>query len=158
LSYVAVATMIVPMIAPTAGAALLVLGGWRLIHAVLAGIGILLLLAIVLGFAESAQVDSANRLVPPIIARNYPRVLMLPLCLGHILVSAAAFGALFAYVSGSPLFLINVMGLRPGQYGLVFAATSLGIMGGAFLNSRLSGWGVLPGYPLTVGLVLAMAS
>jgi DHA1 family bicyclomycin/chloramphenicol resistance-like MFS transporter len=158
LSYVAIATMIVPMIAPTAGAALLALGGWRLIHAVLAGIGLLLLLAMLLGFAESARIDPANRLVPSVIARNYLRVLMHPLCLGYILVNAAAFGALFAYVSGSSLFLINVVGLRPEQYGLVFAATSLGIMGGAFLNSRLSAWGVSPDYPLMAGLVLAAVS
>jgi MFS transporter, DHA1 family, multidrug resistance protein len=155
LSYVAIATMIVPMIAPTAGAALLALGGWRVIHAVLAGVGLLLLLAMVFGFAESARLDPANRLVPSIIARNYLRVLAHPLCLGYILVNAAAFGALFAYVSGSSLFLINVAGLRPEQYGMVFAATSLGIMAGAFLNGQLSARGVLPFYPLMAGLVLA---
>jgi MFS transporter, DHA1 family, multidrug resistance protein len=75
-----------------------------------------------------------------------------------VLVNAAAFGALFAYVSGSSLFLINVVGLRPDQYGLVFAATSLGIMAGAFLNGRLSAWGVVPGYPLTIGLALAVVA
>jgi DHA1 family bicyclomycin/chloramphenicol resistance-like MFS transporter len=158
LSHVTIATMVVPMIAPTAGAALLGLGGWRVIHAVLAGVGLVLLLAMLLGFAESARIDSANRLIPSVVARNYLRVLMHPLCLGYILVNAAAFGALFAYVSGSPLFLIDVVGLTPEEYGLVFAATSLGIMGGAFLSSRLSAWGVLPGYPLTVGLVLAAVS
>jgi MFS transporter, DHA1 family, multidrug resistance protein len=42
--------------------------------------------------------------------------------LGYILVNAAAFGTLFAYVSGSSLFLINVVELNPVQYGLVFAA------------------------------------
>jgi DHA1 family bicyclomycin/chloramphenicol resistance-like MFS transporter len=157
LSYVAIATMIVPMIAPTAGAALLALGGWRVIHAVLAGVG-LVLLAMVIGFAESARIDPANRLVPSVIARNYLRVLTHPLCLGYILVNAAAFGALFAYVSGSSLFLINVVGLRPDQYGLVFAATSLGIMAGALLNGRLSALGVAPGYPLTIGLVLAVVA
>jgi len=61
LSYVAIATTIVPMIAPTAGAALLALGGWRVIHTVLAGIGLLLLLAISLDFAESARVDPATQ-------------------------------------------------------------------------------------------------
>ena len=158
LSYVTITMMIVPMIAPTAGAALLGFGGWRVIHEVLAGVGLLLLLAMLLGFAESARIDPANRLVPSVIARNYLRVLMHPLCLGYILVNAAAFGALFAYVSGSSLFLINGVGLRPEQYGLVFAATSLGIMAGALINSRLSAWGVLPDYPLTVGLVLGAVS
>jgi DHA1 family bicyclomycin/chloramphenicol resistance-like MFS transporter len=158
LSYVAIATMVVPMIAPSAGAALLALGGWRAIHAVLAGIGLLLLVAILTGFTESARLDPANRLVPSVIARNYLKVLTHPLCLGYILINAAAFGALFAYVSGSSLFLINIVGLRPGQFGLVFAATSLGIMAGAFLNGRLSAWGVVPFYPLTVGLTLAMVT
>jgi MFS transporter, DHA1 family, multidrug resistance protein len=92
LSYVAVVTMIVPMIAPTAGAALLALGGWRVIHAVLAGVGLLLLLAMLRGFTESARIDPANRLVPSVIARNYLRVLMHPICLGYILVNAAAPG------------------------------------------------------------------
>ena len=132
LSYVSIATMVVPTIAPSAGAALLALGGWRVIHAVLGGIGLLLLLAMLIGFTESARLDPANRLVPSVIARNYLRVLMNPLSLGYILINAAAFGALFAYVSGSSLFLINVVGLRPGQFGVVFAATSLGIMAGAF--------------------------
>jgi DHA1 family bicyclomycin/chloramphenicol resistance-like MFS transporter len=158
ISYIAMATMVVPMIAPTAGAALLAVGGWRVIHAVLAGVGALLLLAMLLGFGESATLDPANRLVPSVVARNYLRVLTHPFCLGYILVNAAAFGSLFAYVSGSPLFLINVVGLRPEQYGLVFAATSLGIMAGAFLNSRLNARGVSPDYPLAVGLVLAAAS
>jgi DHA1 family bicyclomycin/chloramphenicol resistance-like MFS transporter len=155
LSYVAIATMVVPMIAPTAGAALLALGGWRSIPAVLAIVGLLLLLAMVMGFTESARIDPANRLVPSVIISNYLRVLTHPLCVGYILVNAAAFGALFAYVSGSSLFLINVVGLRSDQYGLVFAATSLGIMAGAFVNGRLSARGVEPGYPLTIGLALA---
>ena len=158
LSYVAIATMAVPMIAPTAGAALLALGGWRLIHAALAGIGCLLLLAMGLGFAESARLDPANRLVPTVVARSYLRVLRHGVCLGYILVNAAAFGALFAYVCGSSLFFIGVVGLAPGQYGLVFAVTSLGIMAGAFLNGRFGTRRVPPRYPLTAGLLLGAAS
>jgi DHA1 family bicyclomycin/chloramphenicol resistance-like MFS transporter len=158
LSYVAIATMIVPMIAPSAGAALLAVGGWRVIHAELAGIGLLLLLVMLVGFAESARLDPANRLAPAVIIRNYLRVLTHPLCLGYIVINAAAFGALFAYVSGSSLFLINVVGLGPRQFGLVFATTSLGIMAGAFLNGRLSAWDVPPFYPLTTGLALAVVT
>ena len=73
-------------------------------------------------------------------------------------VNAAAFGALFAYVSGSSLFFIGVVGLGPGQYGLVFAVTSLGIMAGAFLNGRLGARSVPPLFALTAGLLLGAAS
>lgn len=38
------------------------------------------------------------------------------------------------------------------------AATSLGIMAGAFLNGRLSARGVAPKYPLSIGLVLAVVT
>jgi MFS transporter, DHA1 family, multidrug resistance protein len=154
ISYITMATMVVPMIAPTAGVALLAFG-WRTIHVVLAGVGTLLLLAMLFGFSESATLDPTSRLAPSVIARNYIRVLTHPSCLGYLLVSAAAFGSLFAYVSGSSLFLINVVGLRPQQYGLVFAATSLGIMGGSFLSSRLNTLKVAPSHPLMFGLVLA---
>jgi DHA1 family bicyclomycin/chloramphenicol resistance-like MFS transporter len=158
ISQIAMVMMAVPTLAPTAGTALLAIGGWRAIHAALAAVGALLLLAMLLGFAESARLDPAVRLAPSVIARNYLRVLRHPLCLGYILVNATAFGSLFAYVSGSSLFLINVVGLRPVQYGLIFAATSLGIMVGTFLNGRLNARGVPPGYPLGIGLGAATAS
>ncbi|MEH2487517.1 hypothetical protein [Bradyrhizobium sp. AZCC 2230] len=65
LSYVAIVTMVVPMIAPSAGAPLLSLGGWR---SVLAGVGLLLLLIILIGFAETARPDPANHPAPSVIA------------------------------------------------------------------------------------------
>src|SRR5262245_37014685 len=136
LSYVTVATMIVPMIAPTAGAALLGFGSWRAIQAVLAGTSLLLLLVVSIGLAESARLDPANRLAPIVVLRNYLRVLRHPVCAAYILVNAAGFGCLFAYVSGSSLVLIDVMGLRPQQYALLFGATSFAILAGAFVNGR----------------------
>ena len=44
-------------------------------------------------------------------------------------------GPVFAYVSGSSLFLINVVGLRPAQYGLILAATSLVIIMGPHVST-----------------------
>jgi MFS transporter, DHA1 family, multidrug resistance protein len=158
LSYVTIATMIVPMIAPTAGAALLALGGWRTIQAVLAGTSMLLLLAISIGFAESARLDPANRLAPIVVLNNYLRVLTHPVCAAYILVNAAGFGCLFAYVSGSSLVLINVVGLRPQQYALLFGATSFAILAGAFVNGRLTAMNIAPDYPLIIGLSLAAVS
>jgi len=158
LSYVTVATMIVPMIAPTAGAALLGFGSWRAIQAVLAGTSLLLLLVVSIGLAESARLDPANRLAPIVVLRNYLRVLRHPVCAAYILVNAAGFGCLFAYVSGSSLVLIDVMGLRPQQYALLFGATSFAILAGAFVNGRLAAMDIAPDYPLIIGLSLATVS
>jgi DHA1 family bicyclomycin/chloramphenicol resistance-like MFS transporter len=158
ISFVIVATNVAPMIAPSTGAALLTVGGWRLIYVVLVALGLILLSAMWLGFAESARIDAANRLTPSAIVRDYIRVLMHPACLGYILVSATAFGTVFSYATGSSLYLINIVGLRPDQYGLIFSATALAVIGGALLDGRLSAWGVAPGYPLTIGLALLVVS
>ena len=117
-----VAINVVTVIAPTAGAALLTIGGWRLIYAIQAGIGALLLLAVMLGFAESARVDPANRLALEVVIRSYARVLAHPVSFAYILVGAAGDATVFAHVTGSPLFFIGVVGLRPDQYGLIFSA------------------------------------
>jgi DHA1 family bicyclomycin/chloramphenicol resistance-like MFS transporter len=158
ISYIAVATMVVPMVAPSLGAVLLRFGGWRLIHAVLAGVGSILLLATQFGFSESARLSPANRLLPSVVVHNYFRVLRHSTCLGYILCNAASFGMLFAYVSGSALFFTNVVGLSSEQFGLIFAATSFGIMSGAFINGHLGAWSDDPSLPLMFGLALAAAS
>ncbi len=155
MSYVVIAVNVVPMISPTVGAALLALGGWRIVYLVFLGAACVLLLAMSLGFAESAKIDPANRLMPSVIARNYLRVLTHRACLGYILVNAAGAGAVFAYITGSSLFFMNVMGLRPDQYGLIFGASSIAVMGGAFLDGRFSAWGASPGHVLTIGLTLS---
>ncbi len=158
ISYIVIIIHVVPMIAPTAGAALLALGGWRLIYAVLGGIGFVLLSAMSLGFAESAKIDAASSMKPYVIGRNYLRVLTHRICLGYVLSSAAAFAAVFAYAAGSSLFLINVMGLRPDQYGLIFGASAVAVMGGAFLDGRLGAQGISPSQSLTVGLTHSIVS
>jgi DHA1 family bicyclomycin/chloramphenicol resistance-like MFS transporter len=96
ISYITMTTMVVPMLAPNVGVGLMALGGWRMIHATLAGVSLLLLLAMLVGFDESAARDPAARLTPAAVGRNYVRVLKHPACLGYLLVGAAVFGTLFA--------------------------------------------------------------
>ena len=152
-------TNVATVIAPTAGAALLTIGSWRLIYTTQAVIGALLLLAVLLGFAESARIDPANRLAPAAVIRSYVRVLTHPLSFAYILVGAAGGATVFAYVTGSSLFFIGVLGLRPDQYGLIFSACSAAVMSGALLDGRLSRRGISAARVLTIGLtLLAVAS
>jgi DHA1 family bicyclomycin/chloramphenicol resistance-like MFS transporter len=159
IANVMVAINVVTVIAPTAGAALLTIGGWRSIYAIQAAIGALLLLAVLLGFAESARIDRANRLAPEVVIRSYVRVLMHPVSFAYILVGAAGGATVFAYVTGSSLFFIGVVGLRPDQYGAIFSACSAAVMSGALLDGRLGRCGISAASVLAIGLtVLAVAS
>jgi DHA1 family bicyclomycin/chloramphenicol resistance-like MFS transporter len=155
IANIVIAINVVTVIAPSAGAALLTLGSWRLIYAVQFAIGLVLLAALQWGFGESAKIDPANRLVPSVIVRSYRRVLTHPVCFGYILVGAAAGATVFAYVTGSSLFFLDVVGLKPEQYGLIFSACSAAVMAGAFLDSRLGAWGIASATVLITGLVLS---
>jgi MFS transporter, DHA1 family, multidrug resistance protein len=157
ISFIVGVINVVPMIAPTCGAAILALGGWRLIYLPPFGAALLLLLVVWRGLAESASIDSTSRLAPSIVMANYRSVFTDPVCIGYILVNAAAAGAVFGYITGSSLFFINALGLKPQQYGLIFGASSISVMGGAFLNGRLGLLGMAPGQLLTFGLALATA-
>lgn len=154
IAAVMAAVNVATVIAPTAGAALMTIGGWRSIYAIQAGIGALLLLTVLLGFAESARIDPANRLAPAAVIRSYVRVLTHPVSFAYVLVGAAAGATVFGYVAGSSLFFVGVVGLRPAQYGLIFSACSAAVMSGALIDGRLGRRGVSASLALTIGLTL----
>ena len=153
MSNVVLAINIVPMIAPTVGAALLAVGSWRTIYLVPIAGGIVLLGAMA-AFNESARIDPNTHLSSTAIVSNYLRVLRNPLCVGYLLCNAAAVGAVFAYITGSSLFFINALGLSTYQYGVIFGTSSLSIMIGTLVNKRLGGR-VSPGQMIAIGLALS---
>ena len=158
IANVVIAINVVTVIAPTVGATLLTLGSWRLIYTTQAGIGSLLLLAVLFGFAESGRIDPANRLMPGTVIQSYVRVLTHPISFAYILVGAAGGATVFAYVTGSSLFFIGIVGLRPDQYGLIFSACSAAVMSGAVLDGRLGRCGISAALVLSVGLAILAAA
>jgi DHA1 family bicyclomycin/chloramphenicol resistance-like MFS transporter len=146
------------IIAPTAGAALLTFGSWRLIYAIQAAIGIVLLLAVLLGFAESARIDPTNRLDLAAVVQSYLRVLTHRVSFAYMLVGAAGGATVFAYVTGSSLFFIGITGLTAERYGLIFSACSAAVMSGALLDVRLGRRGIAFAQVVTIGLGLLAAA
>jgi MFS transporter, DHA1 family, multidrug resistance protein len=157
-SYINLVTSIAPMIAPIIGAKVLVVTGWRSIYGVLAVGGFVLLITIALGFRESIPHRDKNEIAPHHLIQTYRRVLGDRICVGYALVNGLSFGCLFAYVAGSPLVLIDILGLSTTVYSWCFASTALAIMAGSFLNGHLSLRGVPSSRLLKVGLRLAVAS
>lgn len=141
-SYVNLAAGIAPVIAPTLGVGLATFGGWRAIYGALAIGGTLLFATAVLALGESLSRRAGGPLSARRMVAGYLRVATHRVSLGYVLIVALNFGCLFAYVSGSSLVLIGVLGVSQRIYGLLFAATSLGLMVGALTNARLSRNGV----------------
>jgi DHA1 family bicyclomycin/chloramphenicol resistance-like MFS transporter len=141
-SYVNLAAGIAPIVAPTLGVAVATLGGWRAIYAALAGGGVVLTAIAALRLGETLPPTPHESFEVRRALAGYERVLRHRVSIGYAAVIALNFGSLFAYVSGSSLVLIGILGVSRRVYGLLFAVTSFGLMVGALSNARLSRQGV----------------
>lgn len=157
-SYVNLVMSIAPLIAPTIGGWVLTIADWRAIYGILAAGGLVLAITIVIGFEESIRQCDRLALAPRRLLSNYCRVLGNRICIGYALVNGLSFGCMFAYVAGSPLLLIDILGVSTTVYGWFFAATAFAIMTGSFVNGRLSVRNIPPSRLLKVGLTLAVVS
>lgn len=153
-SYVNLAAGIAPIIAPTLGVWIAALGGWRAIYGALAGGGVVLFLLVVFRLREAESSARTSSLSVRRVLHNYGRVFRNPVSLGYAIIVALCFGCLFAYVSGSSLVLIGLMGISAQLYGALFAATSLGLVVGSLLNARLNRRGISHQKMIAAGLVV----
>ena len=151
LSYVAVVLSVAPIIAPAIGSVTLLLAGWRGSYGFLGVTGALLTLAAVLGVRETRVVRA-----PPRVLAGFARMLRHRSAIAFALTNALSFGAMFAYISGSPLVLMGAFGLSAPVFALLFALTSAGILVGAWVNGRLASRAVAPRLPLLLALLAAL--
>ena len=136
LSLVTIIFMVVPMLAPTLGQAVLSFAGWRDIFAGLAGYGVMLAVWSALRVPETLPVTARRPLSTASIAAGAVETLTNRASIGNTLAATLIFGALFAYINSIQQIVFNVFG-RPGLLGLVFGLVALPMVGSAWLNSRL---------------------
>ncbi len=128
---------VAPILAPTVGSWLLTVSTWRTIFYVLAGFGLLLIVAVYLFLPESG---SFNRKVPlraKTILKDYKRVLAERTFLYFAVASSIAMGGMFAYISGSSFVFMNYFGLTEANFGLVFSVNAIGFILGSQVNRLL---------------------
>lgn len=152
MSQVSMVITIAPIIAPTLGGLILLLGEWRLIYLMLGLAGIALVVAVYFGLDESRPPTPGTRL--DLIGR-YAAVFRHRPTMGYVLVNTLGSGGLFAFIASSPLVLMGTLGVSVQMFGLLFAITSSGILVGSAINNRLARNGVNARVPLAVGLSIA---
>jgi DHA1 family bicyclomycin/chloramphenicol resistance-like MFS transporter len=143
---------VAPMIAPSIGGLMLLLGGRRFIYSLLAIAGIVLLAAVWCGLTETRPPDRGARLD---LVGRYAAVLRQRRTVGYAAINALGFGSLFAFIAVSSVVLIGRMGASVALFGLLFALTSGGILAGNWCNTLLARRDVRQELPLAVGLWLA---
>ncbi|WP_149535301.1 multidrug effflux MFS transporter [Siccirubricoccus phaeus] len=142
---------IAPILAPTIGSGLLVLGPWRLIFWVLAAYSAVLALVVHAFLPESLAAERRRRDGPLGVLQVYLRLLGNRHFLGHALACALPAAGMFAYIGGSPFVFMELHGVAPATYGLFFGLNAFGIMLVAQANARLARR-VAAGTALTVAL------
>ncbi len=128
---------VAPLVAPLLGGQLLYWLGWRAIFWVLAAFGAACLLAVARAIPETNPPQRRHPLPLAAVRGAYLRVLRHRQASGSILVGSLALAGMFAYISGTPFIYIEIFHVPPQLYGLLFGLNIVGMMGGAYLNSRL---------------------
>ena len=159
-SYVTVVFGITPVLAPALGALLANRAGWRSVHAVLAVAGLALLTVIWSGVPESRPANASRPASQP--GSKKPMVLWHDhQFIGLAAVNALSYGCVFAYIAGSPIVVIGLMGLPTTTYAALFASTALALTFGAWISGKLSRRGVgasaMVGPSLTFSALSAMS-
>lgn len=137
-----VGTMVglVPLAGPILGGYLQVWFGWRAAFVVhcLAAMALAVLTLRLL--AETNAEPDRHALRPRRLAASYAGILRSAPFWAYALPAAASYGAIFAFIAGSPHTLIEVLGVPTQHYGYCFASGVLGYLAGTFVCRRLLVW------------------
>lgn len=123
-----------PIIAPTIGALVVAVLGWRFIFLILAAIATFVLIAACRFLRESKGPDTSISLRPGNVALEYLNVFKEPAFVMYTCASAAAVGGFFSYISGSPFVYIKVFGFTATQFGWMFSVNAVGLITASQIN------------------------
>jgi DHA1 family bicyclomycin/chloramphenicol resistance-like MFS transporter len=136
-SFLMLVTGLAPITAPLIGGQVLAAFGWRAIFWLLSGFGVFCLLLVALGLPESLPAERRTRAGIGEALAVYGRLLADRRFIGYALAGGLVFAGMFAYISGSPFVFIELYGVAPQRYGLLFGANALGLVVASQLNRRL---------------------
>lgn len=126
-----------PIIAPVFGAFILNFVSWRGVFVVLFLIGLLMLLAVIVGLPETLGKEKRATGGMKQTFQTFGILLKDRVFIGYALSQAFVSAAMFAYISGSPFVLQDIFGVSPQGYSLFFAVNGVGIVLFSQVTGRL---------------------
>jgi DHA1 family bicyclomycin/chloramphenicol resistance-like MFS transporter len=125
------------ILAPLLGGWLVVHQGWGAIFWVLAGFGALNLLSVRLALAESLPLERRLRHDLLTVFKVYGTLLRDRHFMRFALAGGLIIAGMFAYIAGSPFVIMEIHGVSPGGYGLIFGANAAGLIFASQVNGHL---------------------
>ncbi|WP_028590426.1 multidrug effflux MFS transporter [Paenibacillus massiliensis] len=143
-----------PIAAPVLGGLLLKFMPWRGVFMVLCIIGVVMLIAVVLGLPETLAKAKRSTGGLKQTLSTFGALAANPTFMGLALSQGLITGSMFAYIAGSPFVLQDIFGVTPQGFSLFFAVNGIGIVLFAQVAGRLAGR-VGEGLLLRIGLIIA---
>ncbi|OYX77577.1 MAG: Bcr/CflA family drug resistance efflux transporter [Sphingomonadales bacterium 32-65-25] len=128
---------IAPLLAPTVGGWIAAAAGWHAVFYAFVAVGVAISAAVGLRLDESRSAATAQAARGQDVLSAYARLLAHKRLIGYLLVGAANGATLFSYIAASPDLVVNSWGFSESQFGLVFAAIAVGVVGSSQVNRLL---------------------
>ncbi|QMV42764.1 multidrug effflux MFS transporter [Cohnella cholangitidis] len=128
-----------PIFSPVIGGQLLKVTPWEGLFIVLAGWGVVTLLAVLFGLPETLPVNKRMSGGIRETLTTFRRLLSDRMFMGYALAQALVSAAMFAYIAGSPFVLQNIYGVSPQMFSLFFAVNGVGIIIAGQITGALAG-------------------
>lgn len=138
LSLSATIFMLVPVLAPAIGEAILLVAPWRGVFAVLLVYGVIATVWAYVRLPETLPRERRLPLNPGRIAAGFWQVIRTPAAFGYTLASAAMFGGFFGFISSSQQIFVDTFGLGE-TFPLAYAGVGLAMTAATLLNAGLVG-------------------
>ena len=129
---------IAPAIAPVIGGYLLVWFGWQANFVFLAAWAALMMVLFALLIEESNRHPDPHALRPVQILRNFRTLARNRTYMGFTLTMVFAFSTFFAFLSGAPFVLIEVLGVAPQNFAWLITIQVVGFVAGTSSAGRLT--------------------
>ncbi|HAT1636859.1 multidrug effflux MFS transporter [Raoultella planticola] len=136
LSTLTIVMAIAPIIGPLLGGQLISVTSWHAIFWLLAGIGLLMLLAL-RWLPETLPPGRRQQGSPLKAFHHYGQLLRNRIFIRYTLSLTCYYVAAYAFITGSPDVYIRYFGVEPQHYGWLFAVNILGLMTMSLVNRRL---------------------
>lgn len=137
IAYLTTAMVVAPMLAPTVGALLIDAASWRTIFALSAVVGLAVLWQTARQLVETRGRGAAGG-APIRLLTGAGRLLRSPAFVAYAVQSTFAISVFFAFISGAPYFMLDVLQRPATEYGLYFILVSAGFMAGNLLAARIT--------------------
>lgn len=137
MSYVTMAVIIAPLIAPTLGGVMIIYWTWRSIFWLLFVVGVAAILSILLWMPETHGPERRGDVRLKDHFKAYRFVLGRKRALAYLVAGGLSYAAVFAYITSSAVVYIEFYGVEPSYFGLYFGLNVVGLFLGTFINSQL---------------------